>query len=84
MTIDTRAKRAAILGVARPWMRNKLPNTAMDLLWRASTGNTTLPTGVTDIDPPEGWGSTIIKLPLIKPLGLLPPIIRPVVGPVIG
>lgn len=35
---DTREKRACILGVGRPWMRDKLPGT-IDEGWRLATGN---------------------------------------------
>jgi len=38
MAIDTREKRASVLGVARPWYRSKLPGT-IDEAWRLASGN---------------------------------------------
>lgn len=38
MAIDTIEKRASVLGVARPWMRDKLPGT-VDEAWRLASGN---------------------------------------------
>jgi hypothetical protein len=38
VAIDTREKRASVLGVARPWMRDKLP-AANSERWRISSGN---------------------------------------------
>ena len=40
MAIDTQEKRAAVLGVARPWMRDKFSVAVKDAEWRASSGNT--------------------------------------------
>ncbi len=39
MAIDTKEKRAAVLGVARPWMRDKFPVATPDQEWRVSSGN---------------------------------------------
>lgn len=39
MAIDTKEKRAAVLGVARPWMRDKFPVATPDEEWRISSGN---------------------------------------------
>jgi hypothetical protein len=39
MAIDTKEKRAAVLGVARPWMRDKLPVETPDQEWRMVSGN---------------------------------------------
>jgi len=39
MAIDNKEKRAAVLGVARPWMRDKFPRAASDEEWRISSGN---------------------------------------------
>jgi hypothetical protein len=39
MAIDTKEKRAAVLGVARPWVRDKFPVAAKDEEWRISSGN---------------------------------------------
>jgi hypothetical protein len=39
MAIDTKEKRASVLGVARPWMRDKFPVATPDEEWRASSGN---------------------------------------------
>ncbi len=38
--INTREKRASVLGVGRPWMRNKEPSTDKDQEWRMATANT--------------------------------------------
>ncbi len=38
--INTREKRASVLGVARPWMRDKLPSSILDQAWRLASGNT--------------------------------------------
>lgn len=37
--IDTRSKRASVLGVGRPWMRSKEPDAIKGTFWRAATGN---------------------------------------------
>ena len=39
MAIDSKEKRAAVLGVARPWMRDKFPVATPDQEWRVSSGN---------------------------------------------
>jgi len=39
MAIDSKEKRAAVLGVARPWMRDKFPVATPDEEWRMSSGN---------------------------------------------
>lgn len=39
MAIDSKEKRAAVLGVARPWMRDKFPVATPDEEWRASSAN---------------------------------------------
>ena len=38
MALDTAAKRFAVAGVGRPWMRSQKPNSAKDVAWRVSTG----------------------------------------------
>ncbi len=40
MAIDSLEKRANVMGVARPWMRSKLPISDKDAQWRAATGHT--------------------------------------------
>lgn len=40
MALNTREKRASVLGVARPWMRDKLPTLDLDQAWRMASGNT--------------------------------------------
>ena len=40
MAINTREKRASVLGVARPWMRDKFPTLDLDQAWRTASGNT--------------------------------------------
>lgn len=39
MALDTKEKRAAVLGVGRPWMRDKFPVATPDQEWRVSSGN---------------------------------------------
>lgn len=39
MAIDSKEKRASVLGVARPWMRDKFPVATPDEEWRASSAN---------------------------------------------
>lgn len=39
MALDSKEKRAAVLGVARPWMRDKLPTSDKDEAWRVASGN---------------------------------------------
>ena len=50
MAIDTREKRAAITGVGRPYMRDKLPGT-VDEEWRIASGNAY---GGNALSPPVG------------------------------
>ena len=47
MAIDSKEKRNAIFGIGRPWNRNKLPIATPDLEWRASSGITYAPYGLT-------------------------------------
>ncbi len=39
MAIDSKEKRASVMGVARPWMRDKFPVATPDQEWRISSGN---------------------------------------------
>jgi len=39
MAIDTREKRASVLGVARPWMRSITPDASRGETWRKTVGN---------------------------------------------
>ena len=39
MAIDSKEKRAAVLGVGRPWVRDKFPVATPDQEWRISSGN---------------------------------------------
>lgn len=39
MAIDSKEKRAGVLGVARPWMRDKFPVATPDEQWRIASGN---------------------------------------------
>ena len=39
MAIDSKEKRAAVIGVGRPWMRDKFPVATPDDDWRISSGN---------------------------------------------
>ena len=39
MALNTREKRASVLGVARPWMRDKFPTLDLDEAWRTASGN---------------------------------------------
>lgn len=38
MSIDSKEKRAAVIGVGRPWMRDKFPVATPDEEWRISSG----------------------------------------------
>ena len=40
MAIDTRAKRANVVGVGRPWLRHPHPSATKDFQWRAARGLT--------------------------------------------
>ena len=39
MALDTKEKRANVIGVGRPWMRDKLPVATPDEQWRIASGN---------------------------------------------
>ena len=39
MALDTKEKRAGVIGVGRPWLRDKFPVATPDEQWRASSGN---------------------------------------------
>jgi len=39
VAIDSKEKRAAVLGVGRPWMRDKFPIATPDEEWRIASGN---------------------------------------------
>jgi len=51
MAIDNQEKRQAVLGVARPWMRNVFPIATPDEEWRMNVGNTY---GGNGLAPPVG------------------------------
>ncbi len=38
MALDTAAKRAAVAGVGRPWMRGQFPSAGKGREWRSSVG----------------------------------------------
>ncbi len=40
MAIDTRVKRASVMGVGRPWMRSVQPDALKGVQWRRTVGNT--------------------------------------------
>ena len=40
MAIDSKEKRVSVLGVGRPWFRDKFPIATPDEEWRMSSGNT--------------------------------------------
>lgn len=40
MALDSRAKRAAVLSVGRPWMRGINPDVAAGAEWRSAVANT--------------------------------------------
>ncbi len=40
MALDTKEKRASVIGVGRPWMRDKFPIATPDEQWRATSGLT--------------------------------------------
>ena len=39
MALDSRTKRASVLGVGRPWMRTKEPDATKGEDWRIASGN---------------------------------------------
>lgn len=51
MALDTKEKRAAVIGVGRPWMRDKFPVVTPDEEWRISSGNAY---GGNALSPPTG------------------------------
>jgi len=63
MAIDTKEKRANVLGVGRPWMRDKFPVATPDEQWRASSANSY---GGNALTP----SATVGRLLLINPPGL--------------
>jgi len=56
MAIDTREKRASVLGVGRPWMNTKEPG-AVDQLWRHASG---MSYAGTVLSP--GTGRSVVRL----------------------
>lgn len=38
MALDTKEKRACVIGVGRPWLRDKLPQASLDEQWRIASG----------------------------------------------
>ncbi len=40
MALDSKEKRASVIGVGRPWMRDKFPIATPDEQWRATSGLT--------------------------------------------
>lgn len=40
MALDSKEKRASVIGVGRPWLRDKFPVATPDEQWRATTGLT--------------------------------------------
>lgn len=64
MSIDTKEKRAAVLGVGRPWMRDKFPVATPDEEWRIASGNAY---GGNALSPA---GGTVNRLLLINPPNL--------------
>lgn len=40
MALDSKEKRAGVIGVGRPWMRDKFPIATPDEQWRATSGLT--------------------------------------------
>ena len=66
MAIDSKEKRVAVLGVARPWMRDVFPVATPDEEWRISVGNAY---GGNALSPPAGGGR--IMGSLIGPSGLI-------------
>ena len=65
MALDTAQKRAAVPGVARPWMRSISPDVGKGREWRASAG---LSYPVANFQAPAG--PTAARLLLINPPGL--------------
>lgn len=65
MALDSAAKRQAVSGVGRPWMRGQFPSTGKGREWRSSVG---LSYPVADFQSPAG--GTVNRLLLIDPPGL--------------
>ena len=51
MALDTRTKRANVLGVGRPWVRTKEPDATKGEDWRIASGNAT---GLNALSPAAG------------------------------
>lgn len=65
MALDSAAKRQAVPGVGRPWMRGQLPSVGKGREWRSSAG---LSYPVANFQTPAG--GTVNRLLLINPPGL--------------
>jgi len=65
MAIDSKEKRAGVLGVGRPWMRDKFPVATPDEQWRIASGNAY---GGNALSPPVGGR---IMGNIIGPSGLI-------------
>ena len=52
MAIDTKEKRASVLGVGRPWMRDKFPVATLTEAWRIASGNAYGGNSIIFIPPP--------------------------------
>ena len=61
MSLDSKEKRVAVLGVARPWMRDVFPVTGKDREWRSAVG---LSYPVANFQSPSGVTITLGQLML--------------------
>ena len=59
MAIDTKEKRAGVLGVGRPWMRDLFPVATPDEEWRMNAGNAY---GGNALTPPAGGVSPVFDI----------------------
>lgn len=68
MALDTRTKRASVIGVGRPYLRTKEPGT-IDVVWRASSGNATGINAITDVMPESGgaWDIGSVQIEVRHP-----------------
>lgn len=62
MAIDTAAKRASVLGVARSWMRSKQPDAAKGDLWRMASGNVYAGNAIMAVTE-EQYGRAVYRVP---------------------
>jgi hypothetical protein len=59
MAIDSKEKRQGVIGVGRPYLRNKFPVATPDEQWRATSG---LTYGGNALSPPGGPGAIMNQI----------------------